>query len=282
MRRTEAAAELERAEIRPIIGSPANATIWRWECPPDLKIVVSNTDDLVNPELHFQQVQAMLSRLAVSSSSRLLVLFTSGCKDYGRMDEGFGSPTLQPQTEASPIEPPAVVAARALYGQRLLESEQPFDPVVLRPTIVYGNASSHYGFLFELAARSHGWLRLPAYPSTIMQSLHVDDCAAAYVSLVRDVDRSLIIRRAFNISSRHYETAEQIGRALAKAYRLELEFVDPPAASEDRAQLLLNFSQWISSDAVRALTGWGEQRPSFVNGIDEYRMAYEAWRLLRN
>jgi hypothetical protein len=76
-----------------------------------------------------------------------------------------------------------------------------------------------------------------------------------------------------------YETARDIGEALAKSYGLTVEFVAPP---EDlpfySVHALANFWQWVSSDKLRALTGWSERKSTFVKGIEEYRLAYEARR----
>lgn len=87
-----------------------------------------------------------------------VVIFSSGCKDYGAMKQKHGDSALAPHTEESPLVPSsasAILVPRCTFGARLLDkAETPYDAVVLRPTIVYGLSSSYYGSLFDLAARS--------------------------------------------------------------------------------------------------------------------------------
>jgi len=40
---------------------------------------------------------------------------------------------------------------------------------------------------------------------------------------------------------------------------------------------LFNFWQWISSNKIRNKLGFMEKRKTFVEGIEEYRLAYEAF-----
>lgn len=207
-----------------------------------------------------------------------LVMFTSGCKDYGRMAEKHGDAGLSPHTELTPLDPPQALEPRARFGAALLaDRSAAYDATVLRATIVYGHSSSLYGQLFDLAAKSDRVLRMVGDPDAVMHSVHVDDCARAYVALAEHPDRSEVAGRPFNIANATYETARQIGEALARSYGLALEFAAPegeiPMTS---VHGLANFWQWVGSDAVRSLTGWRERKPSFVAGIEDYRLAYEA------
>jgi nucleoside-diphosphate-sugar epimerase len=281
VRREDAAADLARNEIHPIIGSPEDLSFLEQTRGVVFDVIVSNTEDTRNPGAHFEKVQVMLHEITRHSQQadvRPLVMFTSGCKDYGLMNKKHGDPGLAPHTEQSPMNPPVQLAPRKDFGISLLEDvDGYFDSIVLRPTIVYGLSSSHYGSLFDLASKSGSVLKLIADPSAIMHSLHVDDCAEAYVTLAEFPKREEIVKQAFNISNRNYETAQQIGDALANSYNLDLEFIAPPENMPmDSVHALANFWQWVGSDKIRDVTGWRERRQTFVEGIEEYRMAYEA------
>jgi hypothetical protein len=41
---------------------------------------------------------------------------------------------------------------------------------------------------------------------------------------------------------------------------------------------LANFWRWVGSAGLRELTEWTERRPTFVEGIEEHRLAWEARR----
>ena len=81
-----------------------------------------------------------------------------------------------------------------------------------------------YGALFDLAAKSEGVLRMIGDPDAVMHSVHVDDCARAYVALAEHAGREEVAGNAFNVANVFYETAREIGEALAHSYGLNLEF----------------------------------------------------------
>lgn len=281
IRRPGDSGDLALDEITPIIGTPEDTSFLDQAGETHFDVIVSNTEDTRNPTTHFERVRQMLGVIAERSTAagkRPLVMFTSGCKDYGKMAEKHGAPRLAAHTESSPLNPPEQLAPRKDFGVALLEAtDAAFDATVLRPTIVYGHSSSHYGELFKLASQSRGALRIVGDPNAVMHSLHVDDCGDAYVALAEHVRRDEVAGRAFNISNARYETAREIGEALARAYGLALEFAnaDGPVPAQS-AHSLANFSQWVSSERIRAVTGWAERKPTFVEGLPEFRLAYEA------
>lgn len=281
IRRAEHAADLARHEIHPVIGSPADLSFLADLEGEVFDVIVSNTEDRGDAAGHFQQVKALLATMGASSAragTRPLAMFTSGCKDYGKMAEKHGDPGLRPHTEASPLAPPDSLAPRARFGAALLATEDAaYDATVLRPTIVYGNSSSMYGALFDLAGKSDRVLRMIGDPDAVMHAVHVDDCARAYVALAEHADRSKVAGHAFNVANATYETAREIGEALARSYGLALEFAATGGdTSLHSVHGLANFWQWVGSDKLRAATGWRERRPGFAEGIEDYRLAYEA------
>lgn len=281
VRDAEHANALARNEIHPVVGSTADLSFLSSVAGKNFEVIVSNTEDARDPGTHLAQVRSMLLELTRQQgrpNKRPLVMFTSGSKDYGEMAERHGAPSLSPHTESSPIRPHPFAATRASFASSLLQDgHESFDVTVLRPVLVYGYKSGLYGLFFDLAAKSRGVLELMADPDTILHSVHVDDCADAYVKLAEHSNRAEIIGKAFNISNSRYETTFEIANALAKSYGLRLRFEAPPAeVTSLDVHTLGNSSQWVSSELLRATTGWREHRPLFTEGISEYRLAYEA------
>lgn len=282
-----AAERLSRAEIVPLIADVLDLSQFTAAREERFDVIVSTTEDRTDPEKHYAGVRQMLNHLtrseAGANARRPLVMFTSGSKDYGDMAEGDGDAGLRPHTEESPIAPHPFAAARALISQSLLQQGgEGYDVTVVRPALLHGRASGLLRILFEFAAESRVALVLNARPNAIMHSVHVGDCAAAYVALAEHPARANIIGQAFNVAPAEYETSEQTASALAESYGLRLEFAEPifaPATFD--AHLLANTSQWVGSSKIRELTGWSESMPSFCAGISEYRMAYEASKRAR-
>lgn len=284
VRKPNYAIDLAKDEIYPVIGSPDDISFLDQISGTPFDVIVSNTEDPENPTGHLESVRAMLEELSRRSKEagiRPLVLFSSGCKDYGKMDAKHGDSDIAGHTEDSPMNPPHILTPRTNFGTSLLKrTDALYDAIVLRPTIVYGYTSSHYGHLFALASEasksSNSTLEILGDPNTIMHSLHVDDCGDAYVTLAEHTDRKEISQRAFNISNKKYETAQEIGDALAKSFSIKVKFIPTKDISPFSVHSLLNFSQWVASDQLRAITGWTEKRLTFVDGMGQYRIAFEA------
>jgi nucleoside-diphosphate-sugar epimerase len=281
VRRPRDCADLAVNEIHPIVGTPEDLSFLEQMKGVVFDVVVSNTEDRNDAAGHLRKVRTMMDEIVRRSGQagvKPLIMFSSGCKDYGKMAELHGSPSLAPHTEISPMNPPDALAARKDLGVALLQAGgETFDAIVLRPTIVYGHSSSHYGSLFEFASQAKGVMRWIADPNAIMHSLHVDDCAEAYVMLAEHPNRAEVAQQAFNISNTKYEIARDVADAFAKSYDLTVTFV-APAAEVPMAPVhgLANFSQWVGSDKLREIVGWSERKPTFIDGLDEYRLAYEA------
>ncbi|SPO05437.1 uncharacterized protein DNG_08124 [Cephalotrichum gorgonifer] len=283
----KAAVEVSINEVTPIIGNIGLSSVDSLDkYTKTIDVIVGATEVLPGYDEHYEKVIAKVRALAKKSNEngvRPLVLWTSGCKDYGVTDVD-GAPNLKPHTEESPIIPSLdFLAPRANSSMRVFENKDLFDAAVLRPTNVYGGSSSHWGLWFELAAeiqKSGKALELTVDPKSIIHGLHVDDCGEAYVALAEHPDRGKVVGE-FNISGHTYETARSVWEALEHEYGIggKVKFVRPEDAKEQTPPslaLIVGYSQWVSSDKIRDLTGWTDKRMLFGENISAYRRAYEA------
>ncbi|GAA6001562.1 NAD-dependent epimerase/dehydratase family protein [Rhodotorula paludigena] len=293
VRRPETANELEKAGIHPLVGSPTDLA-WLDSLDKSIvfSVVSSNTEDLSDLERHYKAVRSMLEQLGTRNqkhggeSTRLMVLVSSGCKDYGRSSLA-DDPSLAPHTEDSPLNPPPPLKHRTECMSILLDGPPSgaaaYDTAVLRPTNVYGYGSSYWSDFFRAAERAleapDRTLVFHADERTVLHGTHVDDCGRAYVALAaHSLDRREDVRgKAFNVSNRTYETLEGIGKALAREYALAGVRFDAPAGDVSHADMTTErYSQWVSSERLRSLTGWTEREPGFVEGLSRWRHEYEA------
>ncbi|KAJ0159012.1 hypothetical protein CTA2_10479 [Colletotrichum tanaceti] len=306
VRSPSAATALAREEIVPVVGAiddgAAHATI-QHHLPATLDAIVSVTEDLADYVAHYRNTIRLLRTLGATSSSsssssssstfaaagggggrKPLVIFSSGCKDYGVGPHYHGAPGLAPHTEESPINPIPFLADRATHAVGIFDHADVFAPVLVRPTNVYGRSSSFYKAFFDVAAGAAAEgrpLLLPTPPSTIVHALHVDDCAEAYVAIAAHPDRAAVEGHVFNISARRYETVDEVARALADEYGIAggLAYVEPGAlrpGEDPWPPAIVDFPQWTDSTKLTRLTGWRHRRPLFSESIHVYRLAYEA------
>lgn len=109
---------LLRDEIIPVIGSAADPSF--VASLPAIDVVASTTEDIVNYVGHFNDSINLFKAIAAryrelkGPEERPLVIFTSGCKDYGTTLYD-GHPDLQPHTEESPLNHPI----NSCYARRI-------------------------------------------------------------------------------------------------------------------------------------------------------------------
>lgn len=239
VRSPSAARSLAVEEILPIIGNIDDASSHekvRSQLPSALDTIVSVTEDLGNYIRHYNNIVSLiraLSENSVSNGVKPLVIFTSGCKDYGPGPHYANDANLAPHTEESPISPPQFAILRAEYSLKFLEQKDiAFTPVLVRPTNVHGRSSSYYGIYFEVGERTAEADRplIMAYPpDSICHCMHVDDCGDAYVAIASHPRREEVAGQAFNISAGRYETVDELGEALVTEYGISqgLKYIDP-------------------------------------------------------
>ncbi|KAK7224388.1 hypothetical protein V2G26_012391 [Clonostachys chloroleuca] len=291
LRRAESVPTLLSQEVIPILGSPSNLdfldSLVRHTVTFEAIVDCSNPTDY---EKYFNESLALIRLLSGKSNAngvRPLVLWTSGCKDYGSTDLD-GAVGLSPHIESSPLNTPSILIPRAQFSLKILEHTDLFDAAVLRPTNVFGYSSSMYGIIFDFAASAaadgaQSLTLVDVNPRTIIHAMHIDDCASAYVALAEHPDRGSVSGQCFNISGREYDTVEEVMNALTKEYN----FPNPPRfvsgseapdlkPKDQLMQLLFGFSQWVGSDKLRKVTGWEDKRIIFSQNLGVYRRSYEA------
>lgn len=281
---------LATEEILPVVGSIGDVSGHgkiKSQLPPTIDVVISTTEDHNDYVQHYTDIVSLLRTIAagsVANGVQPLVIFTSGCKDYGLGPHFANDPSLSPHTEASPINPPAFAALRAEYSQKIFEHSDLFSPVLVRPTNVHGRSSSFYSIFFRVASRAAAddkTLVVPTPPDSIVHCMHVDDCGDAYVAIAAHPRQEEVSGQAFNISARRYETVDEVGRALIAEYGISkgLEYIDKKDLEPEQSPWppgLVDFPQWTSSEKLRSITGWGDHRPLFSEAVHVYRVAYEA------
>ncbi|KAK4466336.1 hypothetical protein QBC42DRAFT_216738 [Cladorrhinum samala] len=305
VRREATARCLALAEVMPIVGSLSERDALAAKVQSRSKtwdvIVTCTEPSRADEAQHWDDLVALIQELAKASASlgvKPLVLASSGCKDYG-MTGLDGAKDLAPHTESSPLQTHPLITGRmgaALRALAVAASTGNFDAAVVRATPVFGYSGSYYGAAFEYAAAfasapgaEKRTLDFTTDRGTIMHGLHIDDCGEGYVALATtylwggEEGRRAVAGEVFNLSGRRYETLEEVGAALAREYgfgsgaRFGVAAAElPPSVSDRNCDLVFGWSQWVSSDKIRRVTGWTDKRPLFADNIGTYRVAFEA------
>lgn len=285
VRDQETRVSLRAEEITSILGSASDKAFVERSANQNrfvFDVIVSCTEQLLDYVPHYNDTIALLRALAEASNKvgiRPLVMFTSGCKDYGTTGLD-GSEDLSPQTEESPLNAPPVLIPRATHAIKIFDHTDLFDAVVIRPTTLYGHSGSFYGPIFDVATKAaeKGVLELTADPKSIMHGTHLDDCAEAYVAIA-EAERSVVKGQCYNISGWRYETLEEVANALVEEYKIKggVKYLpEKMNTGVDVVQMLIGFSQWVGSKKLRRDVGWRDKRQLFSEAVHTYRKAYEA------
>ncbi|EWG50950.1 hypothetical protein FVEG_16718 [Fusarium verticillioides 7600] len=292
-------ASLVVEEILPVVGDiddiASHSAIYD-AIPSTLNVIVSTTENAFNYTSHFDNIITLLRTLSFSSLARgvrPLVIFTAGSKDYGVGPHFADDPDLTPHDEHSDLHPPPFAIPRVQNMSKLFQNYDAFAAVLVRPTNVYGRASSYYSVCFRVGSRAASnkhsneqVLIAPTQPNWICHALHIDDCAEAYVAIA-SAPRETVEGEVFNISSQHFETAEKILGAIVKEYGLAggIRYVDLKDLKPDEDSslaMVVGFPQWTCSKRLRTVTGWTDRRLPFSDAIHIYRLAYEAAAQLKD
>jgi nucleoside-diphosphate-sugar epimerase len=290
LRSTSGAQSLAAEEILPVVGNIDDIgghDEIKNQLPQALDAIISTTEDHNDYVRHYTAIISLLRTVgsrSVQNGVRPLVIFTSGCKDYGLGPHFANDPSLSAHTEESPINPPEFAALRAEYSRKIFEHDDLFSPVLVRPTNVHGRSSSFYGIFLRVASQAASEdkpLVMSSPADSIVHSMHVDDCGDAYVAIASHPQLEKVAGQVFNISARRYETVDEVARALVVEYGISkgLEYVDKKRLGEGEDPWppgLIDFPQWTSSEKLRSMTGWRDHRPLFSDAIHVYRVAYEA------
>lgn len=153
VRSASGAQALAVEEILPIIGSIDDLSSHdkiASQLPSTVDTIVSVTEDWNDYVAHYNNIVALLRTIsAISTANGVvpLVIFTSGCKDYGVGPHFANDPKLAPHMEESPLNPPAMLQLRTNFSRKIFEHVDAFLPVlyVLPPRFFFLRVQSDPG-----------------------------------------------------------------------------------------------------------------------------------------
>lgn len=175
-------------------------------------------------------------------------------------------------TDASELDPPALVAWRPAIEQRLLDADVVASVVV--PGIVHGNNAGISRILSDAPLNDRGELTLIGDGSQHWPTVHVDDLAELYLLLVQS-DRGH--GRVIGVNGQAV-TVRELGQAVASARGVE--GVAPETADAARARLSPAFADALLLDqraeaAVARSLGWVPTRASLREELAQGLVAAE-------
>ncbi len=277
-RSSERAPLLARREIMPVIGSMQEPESYRG-IAESCDVLIHCAADYRNDraELDRQTVETLLAACAHGPQPKTLV-YTSGCWVYG-------DTAGQPVDETAPLASPRAGAHRPALERRVLGAASARVPVVhpastrvlvIRPANVYGRRGGSTGAWFSAAHL--GTLVLPGDGRNHFPHVHVDDLATGYLLAVE----SKLSGEIFHFAGPSRSTLGELAAAAAKAagYEGEIKHVSVPMAMElmGLAAQAQAMDQLLNSDKAARLLRWTPVHAGFIDDVQTYCRAWQAWQ----
>ncbi|WP_118180394.1 NAD-dependent epimerase/dehydratase family protein [Paraburkholderia phosphatilytica] len=227
---------------------------------------MASTNDASAAAADEAAVEAMLAHLRPGAA----FVYTSGTWVYGST-EG------KPVTEASALNPTPLVAWRPAVEQRVqaLAARRSIAAAILRPAMVHGHGGGVFGMLAGMV-RQTGSVRMVGDGCNHWPAVHVDDLAAAYLSVVERLasgdDR--VAGQIFNVVAEEAVAVAEMGeaiRASVDADRVEFWPFDDARQSLGPFADALALDQMVSGQRARQVLAWQPQGPGLIADLSEQK-----------
>ena len=271
VRSAEKARQLSAAEITPVMGEMVKPDTYlpaASRCQVLIHCAAEYSAQYM--ELDRRTVEGLLKSARDSALPRLLV-YTSGCWVYGKT-------SLAAADEATPLNPPAMVAGRLeTEGVILGANGGRLRTVVIRPGCVYGGPGGLTGSWFE-SAEKEGAARIVGDGNFRWTMIHLSDLAEGY-GLVAE---SPLGGEVFNFTDRSRFTVLECARAASLAAtgadRVTTTPVQEAAKTLGPMAECLALDQHVDSSKAVRMLGWQPRHGGFVDGAMRYHGAWKASR----
>ncbi|MGA9856117.1 MAG: NAD-dependent epimerase/dehydratase family protein [Gammaproteobacteria bacterium] len=267
VRRVDAKAQLQRAEIHPVMGT--------MQEPMALQSTIEQCSVLIHAAADYQADTSKLDRLMVETltvarggAELKTVVYTSGVWVYGDTGDELVD-------ESTPLRPVRQVKQRPETERFILEHPH-VRGLVIRPGCVYGGRGGLTGMWFGGAGK--GEVNIIGDGNNRWAMVHVEDLADAYLQLAESGLRAEV----FNITDRSRSSVNEMVQAAVIAAGGHAKFKHVPLTDAEKNMggfaECLALNQHVDSRKAVRLLGWQPKHGGFVDGVLSYHAAWKAWQ----
>ncbi|KAK9465610.1 NAD(P)-binding protein [Lipomyces arxii] len=274
-RKDSATAELQKSEIRPIVGNPAQVV---KEVGVSMDVIIDCLGahgGSVSTGVFEEVLAAARTR---GPAYKLAFIFTSGTWTHGE-------PTIRTEftSERAPLGiAPELVQWRAIFEKRIITSVNEevsaggscLMPIIIRPAMLYGRKMSIFSDMFEQAFSKEEIVWPGKAGVTRYNTIHQDDLARLYVLVA---ERAPVFNcLCLDASNPMTEGVEDILAALCaaagenKTFRLR--------ESENIFELAMGTTAKNRPSLGYALAGWTPRKPGLIDGMPNYYSTWKAYK----
>ncbi|TCD70853.1 hypothetical protein EIP91_001161 [Steccherinum ochraceum] len=264
-RTPEKAKQLAAEEIIPVLGDSNDPSKWEHiiaDVDVVLEAVASNTE----LEKLSRTVQKAVADAAVKlrppHAPKLTYIYTSGTWVHGEDRENIVSDT-------TPLTKPATLVAWRPQLEQDVLANPAWNPVIVRPALLYGRGGSLVAPLFDSALQGKAiWY---GTPGARMAFIHCDDLAQLYVLIAEKAQ--LVGGKIFDAANDITEGTEDVLARVAKVSGAKSWELKKPSNLYEEA---LSTTTILRPYLARALLGWQPRKAGFADNIEVYLNAWRA------
>ena len=268
VRTSEKAGALAENEIRPVLGDmerPQSYSRVAEQC----SVLVHTAVDRQNREALDKRTVETLLKVSKSAATPKTLIYTSGVWLYGNTGD-----RLVDETE--PSNPIKYSAYRVPHEEMVLNASG-VKGVIVHPGVVYGRQGGLTGEWF-MGARRDKVIDVVGDGSNRMAMIHVVDLAEGYLR----VAESGIGGEIFNLVDRSRATVREMVQAAARAGaftgRINYSPLEIASSIMGGHAEGLALDQNIDSRKAARLLGWQPRHLGFVDEVDTYFAAWNAFK----
>jgi len=288
-----ASLSLARQEVLIIKGDAKDGSTW-VELASKVDVVIDCADTMLGADVFKVVLEAAKKR--PEGAPKLTFIYTCGVWSHGDSRKQVTDVTPLPGV----VTPKLITSWRPAFERQVLSisTREFLEPLVIRPGVVFGGASTVYSTWFNPLLEAHKSgsktgeektkIKIPGKKDTLVATVHKEDLAQAYKLLV---EKSTLLSSLQNPIFDIVNPPESLQQLItAASYILfppsapsasppvELEFWTPSASDEGGILEALSTSVNGSSERARDILGWQARHPSMTAGMEVYLKAMLAHR----
>jgi nucleoside-diphosphate-sugar epimerase len=254
----QSAKVLQARSMSPLRGDlrdPASLAQGARQADAVIHAATTNSGDMAEAD-----IAAVETILAALDGTNKPFIYTIGCWVLGNSGDSIAD-------EASPTDPPAIVAWRPALERRILAAAtRGVRSVVIRPANVYGRAGGIPAMLITLARQS-GAARYIGTGEHHCPMVQVDDLADAYVRALTQAPAGTLVNIPGGPAIRFKEIARAISQAAGLDGRTESWSLEAARQVLGPLADALALDLQFSGAKAQRLLGWRPQGPSIIDDV---------------
>lgn len=264
---TKIATDLQKNEIHLVTGSLGEPDTYHSELQQS-DVIIHTAIDYRDPVKIDRIFLEALSKIAATGYRKPLLVYTTGCSVYGKVDRLIMDET----TLGNPNSP----LAFRMEQEKFVLSMESIKKVIVRPGFMYGKdaRSSMSGAWFKIGidANRYGKATYHGDPQKRWSWVHIEDLAQAYVKIAES--SAYIDGEIFCLADEQRIKVLDVMTACVRAAGFDGDIELAPTNQADWFNVASDQNELITSRKAYRMLNWSPRHTGVLDNLETY---YQAW-----